>query len=221
MRTRIKICGMTRLQDAENAIETGADALGFVFWSPSKRFIPIQDAANIVDRVSAYVSTVAVFVDPTEAEVRAVLDHVEIDSLQFHGQEPVDFCTHFDRPFVKTLSMREDLDVSGFCRQYPQAKGVLLDTYQAGTPGGTGEQFRWQWIPEQLSLPVILAGGLTAENIAQAIHHVRPYAVDVSSGVESAPGRKNVEKLKALVRAVRYADLHEETLASHSTGEQS
>ncbi|HED13058.1 MAG TPA: phosphoribosylanthranilate isomerase [Gammaproteobacteria bacterium] len=214
--TRIKICGMTCQQDAENAITAGVDALGFIFWPPSKRYIAIDEAAKIVDQVSAYVTTVAVFVDPTEADVDAVLADVAIDSLQFHGQEPASFCNRFARPFVKALAMHEDQDVFSFCMQYHQASAVLLDTYRAGTPGGTGEQFTWRWIPEHLPLPVILAGGLAPENIAEAVRSVRPYAVDISSGVESSPGCKDTEKLQALVRAVHCADM-----GRQGTGENS
>jgi len=221
LRTRIKICGVTRQQDAECAIEAGVDALGFMFWAPSKRFIAVDKAAKIVDQLSPYVTTVAVFVDPTAAEVDAVVENVAIDSLQFHGHESADFCTRFGRPFVKALAMRPDQDVSGFCLQYHQADGVLLDTYRPGTPGGTGQQFSWQWIPRQLSLPVILAGGLAPENITEAVCTVRPYAVDVSSGVESSPGCKNPKKLQALCRAVRRADAMVEGLESQTTGEYS
>jgi len=154
------------LQDAGNAIEAGADALGFVFWPMSSRSISIDEATRIVDRVSAYITTVAVFVDPSVADVRAVLDNMAMSSLQFHGHEAPDFCNQFDRPYVKALAMREDQDVIAFCMQYHQAAGLLLDTYRTDTPGGTGEQFTWQWVPEKLPLPVILAGGLTPENVS-------------------------------------------------------
>jgi len=220
LRTRIKICGMTRQSDALHAVEAGADALGFVFWQPSKRYISPDKAARMIDCVSAYVTTVAVFVDPSSAEVCSVLDHTAIDSLQFHGQETAAFCQQFGRPYVKALAMREGQDVAEYCRRYPQAAGVLLDTYRAGMPGGTGESFQWQVIPADLPRPVILAGGLTPQNIAHAIRTVRPYAVDVSSGVESAPGHKESAKLQALVCAVRDADARALGLEDQTTGEQ-
>lgn len=205
-RTRVKICGLSQVQDAQAAIAAGADALGVVFYAPSPRCVSVQQAADIAAAVPVFVDLVGLFVNPSVAEVEAVLAQVPLDVLQFHGDESAAFCEQFQRPYIKALRMRDGLDLIAAMDDYPSARGILLDAYRPGVPGGTGEAFDWQRIPAELRDKVILAGGIDAENAADAIVSVRPYALDTSSGVESSPGRKSVEKIQALMAAVHAAD---------------
>ena len=201
-RVRIKICGITRVDDALAAARLGVDAIGLVFYTGSPRAVTPAQAAAIVHALPPLVTTVGLFVDADEAEVRAVLQQVPIDLLQFHGQEVPGYCDGFSRPYIKVLRMQAGLDVAAEADRYPHARGLLLDTYQADVAGGTGQVFDWSTVPSGLKKPIILAGGLTADNVAAAITAVKPWAVDVSGGVESAPGIKDSDRMAEFVKAV-------------------
>jgi phosphoribosylanthranilate isomerase len=205
MRTRVKICGITRCEDAGLAVDSGADAIGLVFYSKSPRFVSNSQAAEISLSVPAFVTTVALFKDADVAFVESVLQQVEVDLLQFHGSETADFCEQFDRPYIKALGMKSpecDLNyLNANVQKYQSAKALLLDGHAPGEAGGTGETFDWSCIGS-VKKPIVLAGGLTADNVKQAIETVHPYAVDVSSGVESSPGIKDKDKISAFMRNV-------------------
>lgn len=203
MTTRVKICGITDLADALDAIAAGASALGFVFYKSSPRYVSPQLAADIIRQLPPFVTTVGLFVNASQAEVIQVLEQTGIDLLQFHGDEPEVFCRGFARPYIKAFRVRPGLDVKQQVALYPSARGVLLDAYRPGVPGGTGEVFDWALIPAALAPQVILAGGLNADNVAEAIRQVTPYAVDVSGGVEAAPGRKDRARINAFMAAVQ------------------
>ncbi len=203
MTTRVKICGITCLTDALFAIEAGASALGFVFYAPSPRCVSPEVAADIIRQLPPFVTTVGLFVNASSAEVTRVLDRTGIDLLQFHGDEPEHFCRAFARPYIKAFRVRPELDLQEQVALYSSARGVLLDAYRPGIPGGTGEVFDWALIPSALASRVILAGGLNADNVAQAIGQVAPYAVDVSGGVEAVPGRKDTVRINAFMAAVQ------------------
>ncbi len=211
--TRIKICGITRLEDARAAICSGVDAIGLVFYATSPRAVTTDQAAAIVAIVPPFVSVVALFVDEPAASIERILSTVPIDLIQFHGDETADFCQQFGRPWIKALRVRPSLDIAGACRQYHGARGVLLDSWQEGVPGGTGQPFDWQLAPAELSLPVVLAGGLHQGNVGAAIRALRPAAVDVSGGVESSPGIKDLHKIQQFIAAVRVADQQLDGLA--------
>ncbi len=209
-RTRIKICGLREPQHVDTAIDAGADALGFVLYPPSARAIPIELCAELTRRVPAFVSTVALFVNPTKQEVESALSGARIDLLQFHGDEPEAFCASFGRPYLKALAVDESFDLLQWEEQYASAAALLLDTPSAGH-GGSGKTFNWQLInttnkPSATALRLVLSGGLTAANAADAIRAVRPFAVDVSSGVEMSRGVKSSELIQNFCRAVRLAD---------------
>ena len=208
-RVRSKICGITRVEDALAAVAAGADAIGLVFYPPSPRFVGIEQAAAICAATPAFVSTVGLFVNPTYEQVCEVLERVPLDILQFHGDEPEVFCCRFGRPYMKAIRMADGLDVIAAGEQYPDACGLLLDSHVPGVPGGTGKTFDWQRIPTQLHQPLILAGGLDAANVADAIRMVRPWAVDVSGGVEQVdadgrrhPGIKSEAAMAAFIEGV-------------------
>lgn len=203
-RTRIKMCGLTRKQDVEAAVFAGADALGFVLWSGSKRAVTPEQLAALVTEVPPFVTRVGLFVDASPALIRQCLPH--LDAVQFHGQETPAQCAQVEKPWFKAVRMAPEVDIAAEVQQYRQGKALLLDAYRPGVPGGTGEVFDWQRIPEHVELPVILAGGLNGENVASAIARVHPFAVDVSGGIESAPGVKCAARMKAFVAAVRQAD---------------
>lgn len=205
-RTRTKICGITRPEDGLFAAAQGADAIGLVFYQPSPRCVTAEQAREVLAVLPPFVTTVGLFVDATEAEVRAVLATVPLDLLQFHGNEDEAFCRRFARPYCKAIRMAEGVDLVREAARYASASALLLDSFQAGVPGGTGHAFDWARIPAGLTKPVILAGGLGPENVAAAIQQVRPYAVDVSSGVEAAKGIKDAEKIIAFMRGVERAD---------------
>lgn len=201
-RTRVKICGITRAQDALAAAEAGADAIGLVFYPSSRRHIAIDTAASIVRSVGAFVTTVGLFVNPRADEVRKVVDKVALDRLQFHGDEDEVFCQQFGLPYIKALRARPGADFQQLAAAYPGAAGILLDSYKPGVAGGTGEVFDWQSIPEPMRSQIILAGGLNPDNVASAIRQIAPGAVDVSGGVESEPGIKSAAKIEAFIEAV-------------------
>ena len=209
MKTRIKICGITSVQDAGYAVAAGADAIGLVFYGGSPRNIDTHSARQILDSLPPFVTSVGLFVDADSTEVQQVLDAVPLDLLQFHGNENADFCCSFNRPYIKAIRVRDDTDLPGLSAEFRSASGLLLDSYTKGVPGGTGEIFNWELIPQGLSLPVVLAGGLTPENVADAIAKVNPYAVDVSSGVELSPGKKEEQAVHAFVHAVSGANQSE------------
>jgi phosphoribosylanthranilate isomerase len=205
--TRSKICGITRVEDALAAVHNGADAIGLVFYQRSPRHVSIAQARQLADALPPFVSTVGLFVDADAAFVREVLASVPLDLLQFHGDESAEYCAQFPRPYLKAIRVKAGIDLLQCASDFRSAKGLLLDAHVEGVPGGTGTAFDWTLIPRQLPLPVILSGGLDAENVAAAIKQVRPYAVDVSSGVESSKGIKDAAKLAAFINEVKQIDL--------------
>ncbi|WP_242209070.1 MULTISPECIES: phosphoribosylanthranilate isomerase [unclassified Pseudomonas] len=202
---RSKICGITRIEDALAAVEAGADAIGFVFYAKSPRAVSVQQARAIIQALPPFVTSVGLFVNASRCELGEILDAVPLDLLQFHGDETVEDCEGWHRPYIKALRVKASDDIAAAVDAYPSASGVLLDTYVEGVPGGTGEAFDWSLIPQSLSKPLILAGGLTAENVADAVARVKPYAVDVSGGVEASKGIKDHAKVRAFIDAVRKA----------------
>jgi phosphoribosylanthranilate isomerase len=205
-RTRIKICGITRPEDAQTAIAGGADAIGLVFYAKSPRAVSAEQAVSIVADVPPFVTTVALFVDAAAADIQRVIDSVQPDLLQFHGDESADFCRRFGRAWIKALRVRPETDIGAACRRYRDARGILLDSWQEGVPGGTGRTFDWRLAAEDLPSPIVLAGGLNPGNVGEAIGLLRPAAVDVSGGVEQSPGVKDAAKISEFIRAVRAAD---------------
>ncbi|MCU1773874.1 MULTISPECIES: phosphoribosylanthranilate isomerase [unclassified Pseudomonas] len=200
---RSKICGITRIEDALAAVEAGADAIGFVFYAKSPRAVSVQQARAIIQALPPFVTTVGLFVNASRCELGEILDAVPLDLLQFHGDEVAADCEGWHRPYIKALRVKAGDDIAAAVDAYPSASGVLLDTYVEGVPGGTGEAFDWSLIPQTLSKPLILAGGLTPENVADAVARVKPYAVDVSGGVEASKGIKDHAKIRAFINAVR------------------
>ena len=200
---RSKICGITRIEDALQAAEAGADAIGLVFYARSPRVVDVQQARAIIAALPPFVTTVGLFVNASRSELSENLAAVPLDLLQFHGDETADDCAGYHRPYIKALRVRPGEDVAARCAEFPQAAGILLDTFVPGVPGGTGETFDWSLVPQDPGCPIILAGGLTAANVAAAIAQVRPWAVDVSGGVEASKGVKDAEKVRAFVEAVR------------------
>lgn len=205
-RTRIKICGITRRQDALAAAAVGADAIGFVFYPPSPRAVSGAAAGLIARSLPPLVTAVGLFVDAPEAAVRQVLAAVPLGLLQFHGDEPAEFCAQFGLPYMKAVRIRGGVDLLQCATRYADAAALLLDAYRAGVPGGTGETFDWNLIPPRIDCRIVLSGGLTADNVAAGIEQVRPWAVDVSSGVETAPGIKDEQRIGRFAAAVRRAD---------------
>ncbi|MDE1461143.1 phosphoribosylanthranilate isomerase [Spartinivicinus poritis] len=201
-RVRVKICGITRVVDAEAVVNAGADAIGLVFYEQSPRAVNIQQAAAIAASLSPFITTVGLFVNAATEFVQQVLTEVPLGLLQFHGDESEAFCQQFNKPYIKALRVREGMDINRIIGQYKSAAGILLDSYRPGIPGGTGETFNWQCIPAHPSKPIILAGGLSADNVAMAIQQVKPFAVDVSGGVEQAKGIKDPAKINAFIREV-------------------
>ncbi len=203
MRARIKICGITRPQDGLDAARLGADAIGLVFYAPSPRAVSIEQAQAICDVLPPFINRVGLFVNADRNEVNTVLAEVPLDLLQFHGDEIAADCEGFARPYMKALRMAPEMDVMASMQAYQSAAGILLDSYQAGVPGGTGQIFDWQRVPHEARQPIILAGGLNPLNVAEAIERVRPYAVDVSGGVEATKGIKDRVKMKAFIDEVQ------------------
>lgn len=201
MRTRVKVCGLTRRQDAEFAAEIGVDAIGLVFYSASLRAVTIAQAKEVLTGLPPFVSVVALFVDAEVDYVNECLAALPIDLLQFHGDESPEYCQQFDRPYMKAVRMKENVDLVELAAKYHSASALLLDSYQKGVPGGTGMAFDWSRV-ESIEKPIVLAGGLTVDNVSAAIRQVKPYAVDVSGGVEAAKGIKDFEKMRALMQEV-------------------
>ena len=200
---RSKICGITRIEDALAAVEAGADAIGLVFYAKSPRAVNVQQARAIIAALPPFVTTVGLFVNASRCELGEILDAVPLDLLQFHGDETPADCEGYHRPWIKALRVKAGDDIAASCKAYAGASGILLDTYVEGVPGGTGEAFDWSLVPKDLGKPIILAGGLSATNVAQAIAQVHPYAVDVSGGVEQSKGIKDHAKIRAFIQAVR------------------
>ena len=216
-RTRVKICGITRLADGLAAAREGADAIGFIFWAGTPRRIATDVACAIAAALPPYVTIVGLFVDPEPAEVRAMLAAVPLDLLQFHGNEPPELCRAFPRPYIKAVAVGARASKDGlleYAARYPDAAGWLFDAPPSGgLPGGTGQTFDWSTLPHDLERPIVLSGGLNAGNVGAAIRRVRPWAVDVSSGVEAidadgkpAKGIKDPERIRAFIEEVRHAD---------------
>ncbi|TBR42145.1 phosphoribosylanthranilate isomerase [Marinomonas agarivorans] len=200
--TCVKICGITNKDDAFKACDLGANALGFVFYEKSPRYISPEKANAIVDVLSPFVVPVALFVNAKSEMIHSVIDQNPRWQIQFHGDESDEFCQSFSRTYIKALRVAADTDIKLAVTEYPGASAILLDTYKAGIPGGTGERFNWNNVPHDLNKPIVLAGGLTPDNVQQAIQKVKPYAVDVSGGVEQSKGIKDHQKLELFFRGV-------------------
>ncbi|HEX9684676.1 MAG TPA: phosphoribosylanthranilate isomerase [Burkholderiales bacterium] len=206
MATAVKICGITRIEDALAAARAGAFAIGLVFYAPSPRCVTPAQARDITGALPPTVTTVGVFVDPAETEVRTTIAEAPLQLLQFSGSERPDFCRRFGRPYIKAVHMRAGVDLLQYARDYHDAKALLLDATVEGLHGGSGVPFDWNLIPRGVPLPVILSGGLTVANVKDAVRRTRPDGVDVSSGVESAKGVKDAAKIAAFIKGVRDAD---------------
>ena len=206
MRTRVKICGITRVEDAQAAAAQGADAIGLVFYRPSPRCVTREGARQIVEATPAFVATVAVFVNPANDEVEAVIRECGVTLLQFHGEESPDFCAGFSRPYIKAARIRPELDLLKYLSPHTAARAWMLDAFHEDLWGGTGGAFDWGLVPRGMAKPVILSGGLTIANVADAVRRVRPYAVDVSTGVEASKGVKDAAKIAAFIGAVKRED---------------
>lgn len=205
-RTRIKICGITREEDLRAAVELGADALGFVFYPPSPRFLSDVRATELARGMPPFVTLVGLFVNEDAATVHRILKQVPLQLLQFHGEEDAAYCRQFGLPYIKAARVRPGLDLLEYAASFPDARGLLLDAYVEGY-GGVGQTFDWNLIPRNLPLPLILSGGLDAINVGVALRTLRPWAVDVSSGVESSKGIKDAEKVAAFITGVRNAEV--------------
>lgn len=202
MRTRVKICGVTRPEDALQAAQLGADAIGLVFYEQSPRYVTIEQARRVTAALPPFVSVVGLFVNADSGVVEQVLDTVPLDVLQFHGDESPEQCERYNRPYIKAVRMHEKVDLDQQISRYARACAMLLDSYRVGVPGGTGDVFDWTSVPKGLKKRIILAGGLTVNNVTEAILTINPYAVDVSGGVESSKGIKDADKMSAFIKQV-------------------
>lgn len=207
MNTRIKICGITRDEDAQAAARLGAHAIGFVFYAGSARAVTPARARTIIDALPPFVVPVGLFVNADERTVRETVAMTRIQLLQFHGDESAEFCAGFGLPYLRAVRVRAETDLLQYAREFRAAQGLLLDAWVEGARGGTGSVFDWSLIPRDLPAPVVLSGGLSPDNVEQAVRRVRPWAVDVSSGVESAKGIKDVRKMEAFMTGVRNAGI--------------
>lgn len=205
-RTRVKICGITEPQDAIAAVELGVDALGLMFYEGSPRYVELDAAAEIMSVIPAFVTTVALFKDAPAEQVEQVSNTLDFDLLQFHGSESSEFIEQFKHPYLKAIGMQDQADLEGAISSFEGCKGFLLDSHAPGAAGGTGETFDWETIPSELRQQIILAGGINPDNVAECITRIRPYAIDVSSGVESSHGRKDQGKMEQLMKQVRLSD---------------
>lgn len=202
MRTRVKVCGITNVADALAVAKAGADAIGFVFYEKSPRNVNVEQAGLILQEIPAFLTSVALFVNAQPAFVKEVIEQTQMDLLQFHGDETPEYCEQFNRPYIKAIRMQADTDLVSLALHFKSARALLLDTYVKGIPGGTGEAFNWDWLadlPADFSKPIILAGGLTPDNVRSAIQQVKPFAVDVSGGVETSPGLKSNDKIQHFI----------------------
>lgn len=207
MRTRVKICGITRVEDALAAVNAGADAIGLIFYAPSPRAVTVEQAQKIAAAIPPFVSVVGLFVNAPKAEIESVLSCVRLDILQFHGDETAEDCEQINLPYYKAIRVKADTNLIQCAQQYRTAKALLLDAFSEAAMGGTGQTFDWNLIPANLPKPVILAGGLNAENVGLAIRQASPYAVDVSGGVEADKGIKDAVKITAFMQGVSNAAL--------------
>mgnify|MGYP003444590179 FL=1 len=205
MAVRVKICGITRLQDLHAACDAGADALGFVFYEKSPRDVSITTAAALLRELPPFVQGIGLFVNAEPAFIESVLQAVPLDLLQFHGDERPADCARFGRPYIKAVRVNRETDLLKCAADFDAARGLLLDAWVPGVPGGTGERFDWSLIPPNLPKPVILSGGLTPDNVAEAVQRVRPWAVDVSSGVEATKGIKDAHKIAQFIAKAKTA----------------
>lgn len=201
--TRIKICGITCVEDALAAVEAGTDAIGLVFYAPSPRAVTIDQAAQICKALPPFITTVGLFVNASYEEVSTISSKLSLGLLQFHGEESPEYCEQFNQPWIKALRVQPSTNIIEIMQPYNKAQGILLDSYVAGVQGGTGTTFDWSLIPQQSDKPIILAGGLTVENVQQAIQIAKPYAVDVSGGVEITKGIKDHNKMRAFINKVK------------------
>ena len=205
-RTRVKFCGITRQADAAFAVRLGVDALGFVFHPKSPRYIEPAEAGGIISGLPPFVTSVGLVVDHSYDQVEDIISQTEVDLVQFHGDESPELCEQISRPYLKAIRVKEDTDVEMVCSDYRYARGLLLDAYVPGVPGGSGKQFDWSKVPSKPTLPIIMAGGLDAENVKDAINRFKPSGLDVSSGIESNPGIKDEEKMRQFLTAVNQLD---------------
>ena len=205
-RTRVKICGITRPEHARAAAAAGADAIGLVFYEPSPRYVTPVRAREVCAALPPLVSVVGVFVNPEPRDIETVVEGLPVDLLQFHGEESPELCAGAGRPYVKAVRVRTGEDIAQAAARYPDARALLLDAHHDALWGGTGARFDWDVVPEDVGCPVVLAGGLTPENVAGAIRRVRPFAVDVSGGVESAPGEKDARSIERFMKEVASAE---------------
>lgn len=205
MAIRVKICGITRIEDLRAACDAGADAVGFVFYDKSPRRVSVETVAALVRAVPPFVQTVGLFVNAEPAQVESVLAAAPLDLLQFHGDETPQACARYGRPWIKAIRVTPETDLLECAADFGAARGLLLDAFVPGVPGGTGERFDWSLIPAGLPLPVVLSGGLTPDNVAEAVRRVRPWAVDVSSGVEASKGIKDAHKVARFVANAKEA----------------
>ncbi len=205
-RTRIKICGITNIEDAKTAASVGADALGFVFYSDSPRCVSVDTVQQIIQSLPAFVNKVGLFVDAEIEAVNAVINQAALDYIQFHGEEDESYCASFSRPYIKAIRVKPELDLIAQINRYKSASAILLDAWHPKIAGGTGESFDWDLLnrlPEETNQAIILAGGLNQDNVFAAVQKVKPYAVDVSSGVEEKPGKKSAEKMRNFIDQVK------------------
>jgi len=204
-RTRVKVCGITSVQDAYFTCAAGVDSIGLVFYEKSSRYVSIPKAKKINDSLAPFVTSVGLFFNPSQEFVESVLNQVELDLLQFHGKESPEFCDSFNRPYIKAIGMvgiESEEEFAKISNQYSNAKGFLVDSHATGEAGGTGKTFDWKNVPQKQEKPIILAGGLNPDNVADAIQQLNIYGVDLSSGVESEPGIKDPEKIMQLMKEV-------------------
>lgn len=207
MRTRTKICGITRLEDAKASVRAGCDALGFVFYKESPRYIALDAFKVIVKELPPFVTKTGLFVNADPAEIEKAIQSGLVNVLQFHGDETPDFCRQFNFPYIKAVAVSSSVDLIQYVKDFHDAEALLLDAYHEHLKGGTGQTFDWNLIPQSLSKPIVLAGGLTVENVKEAIKKVKPYAVDVSGGVEESKGIKNSYKIQAFIKETQDATL--------------
>ncbi len=205
MAVKVKICGITSVTDAENAVAAGADALGLVFYSSSPRAVSIDDASQIVSAVGPFTTLVGLFVNAGADEIASVLAATPLNLLQFHGDEDAEFCDAVGRPYIKAIRMKPGMDVRLEIARFPNARGILLDAWNPQQYGGTGKIFDWSEVPTDINRPIIVAGGLTPDNVASAVAATNPYAVDVSGGVELSPGRKAADLVRQFVSSAKSA----------------
>ena len=200
--TRVKFCGFTHQDDVAQAVALGADALGFVFYGPSSRYVSPEHAQTLTRFVPAFVTRVGLFVNEEAETVQRIFEIARLNLIQYHGEESPEFCDAIGLPYIKAFRVRKGMDLRTEMDRYPNASGFLLDAYVKGQPGGTGERFDWELIP-QSHAPIILAGGLTPDNAKDAIDQVAPWALDVSGGIETKPGRKDPDKMARFMNACR------------------